>query len=150
MELGPKWLGEDALHHFGICPEIDEQTPFDNAFDDWNAHWGEPPIPSAWQSSLASAGVICRASWCRCSMVGGGWWNVGPRACLLHGTINLSQVPDARFLPRNRVGTDEPYRRKSNKSGGKRARDEDFGFSRHRLRPTWTLSNAPPPAPKWN
>jgi hypothetical protein len=38
MELRPKWLGEDALHQCGVCAEIDEQPPLDDAFDDWNAH----------------------------------------------------------------------------------------------------------------
>jgi hypothetical protein len=65
MELGAKWLGEDALHHGGVCAEIDEQPPFDDAFDDWNAHGqscltlgGARPTPSELQPEPAP-GVAC-------------------------------------------------------------------------------------------
>jgi hypothetical protein len=38
MELGAKWLGQDALHHGGVGAEVDKQSPLNDAFDDWNAH----------------------------------------------------------------------------------------------------------------
>jgi hypothetical protein len=38
MELGAKWLGQDALHHGGVGAEVYKQSPLNDAFDDWNAH----------------------------------------------------------------------------------------------------------------
>src|SRR2546425_13106179 len=38
MELGPKRLGPNALHHCRVGSEVDQQPSLNRALDDWNTH----------------------------------------------------------------------------------------------------------------